>query len=52
MDLSQLLKFIDEYILKYLLSQIAKLLPKNAMMRIPFVKGGGYYAIQKFYVKH
>ena len=34
-------------ILKYVLAQIAKLLPKNAKMRVPFVKSGGYQAIQK-----
>lgn len=34
-------------ILKYVLEQISKLLPKNPKARVPFVQSGGFQAVQK-----
>jgi len=45
--LQPLIERSPEAVLKYVLEQISKLLPKNAKMRVPFVTSGGFQAVQK-----
>ncbi|EAY04738.1 Armadillo/beta-catenin-like repeat family protein [Trichomonas vaginalis G3] len=45
--LQPLIEPAPENILKHVLEQISKLLPKNPKMRVPFVTSGGFQAVQK-----
>jgi HEAT repeat protein len=45
--LQPLIQRAPEKILKYVLEQISKLLPKNPKARVPFVQSGGFQAVQK-----
>lgn len=47
--LQPLINQAPENILKYVLLQILKLLPKNPKARVPFVTSGGFEAVQKNY---
>ena len=46
-SLQPLIKKSDQKILKYVLAQIAKLLPKDQKARVPFVTSGGFQEVQK-----
>ena len=46
-SLQPLIKNAPQNILKYVLEQIAKLLPKDQKARVPFVTSGGFQEIQK-----
>jgi HEAT repeat protein len=45
--LQPLITAAPEKVLKYVLEQISKLLPKNPKARVPFVTSGGFQAVQK-----
>ncbi|OHS94861.1 Sperm-associated antigen 6 [Tritrichomonas foetus] len=45
--LQPLITTAPEKILKYVLEQISKLLPKNPKARVPFVTSGGFQSVQK-----